>query len=67
MGLFATTYTRLLSESNTEPNATYPPIFTMLPMILFGKKYCRSSQRVQQEIQEQSWNIEEQELRAMPN
>ena len=33
----------------------------------FGKKYCRSSERPQQEIQEQSLNTEEQELRAMPN
>ena len=31
------------------------------------KKYCRSSPRAQQEIQEQSSNTEEQELRAMPN
>ena len=28
--------------------------------IIFGKKYCRSSQRAQQEIQEQSLNTEEQ-------
>ena len=39
----------------------------MLPMIVFGKKYCRRSQRAQQEIQEQSSNFEEQELQAMPN
>ena len=32
----------------------------MLPTTIFGKKYCRSSQRVQQEIQEQSSNTEEQ-------
>ena len=32
-----------------------------------GKKYCRSSQRAHQEIQEPSSNTEEQELRAMPN
>ena len=44
----------------------YPPTFTMLPTIIFGKKYCRSSQRAQKEIQEQSSNTEEQELRAMP-
>ena len=45
----------------------YPPNFTMLPMIIFGKKYCRSSKRAKQELQEQSSNTEEQELRAMPN
>ena len=45
----------------------YPPTFTMLPTILFGKKYCRSSQIAQQEIQEQFLNTEEQELQAMPN
>ena len=28
--------------------------------IIFGKKYCRSSQRAKQEIQEQSSNTEEQ-------
>ena len=35
--------------------------------VIFGKKFCRSSQRAQQEIQEQFTNTEEQELRAMPN
>ena len=45
----------------------YPTTFTMLPTIIFGKKYCRSSKRAQQEIQEQPSNTEEQELRAMPN
>ena len=35
--------------------------------VTYDKKYCRSSQRAQQEIQEQSSNTEEQELRAMPN
>ena len=30
-----------------------------LPTIIFGK-YCRSSKRAQQEIQEQSWNTEKQ-------
>ena len=40
----------------------------MLPTIVFGKKYCRSSQIAQQEeIQEYSSNTEEQELGAMPN
>ena len=34
----------------------YLPTITMLPTIIFGKKYCRSSQRAQQEIQKQSWN-----------
>ena len=33
----------------------------MLSTMIFGKKYCRSSQRAQQEIQEQSSNTEEQE------
>ena len=32
----------------------------MLPTIIFGNKCCRSSQRAQQEIQEQSSNTEEQ-------
>ena len=45
----------------------YPSTFTMLPTIIFGNKYCRSSQRTQQEIQEPSSNTEEQELPAMPN
>ena len=40
--------------------AQCPPTFTMLPTIIFGKKYCRSSQRAQQEIQEQSSNTDEQ-------
>ena len=31
----------------------------MLPTIIFGKKICRSSQRAQHEIQEQSSNTEE--------
>ena len=51
---------------NDNDNAAlcYPPTFAMLPTIIFSKKYCRSSQRAQQEIQEQSSNTEEQELRA---
>ena len=44
----------------------YPPTFTMLPTIIFGKKYCRSLQRAQQKIQEQSSHTEEQ-LRATSN
>ena len=36
------------------------PNFTMLPTIIFGQKYCRSSQRAQQEIPEQSSNTKEQ-------
>ena len=37
-----------------------PDTFTMLKTIIFGKIYCRSSHRAQQEIQEQSSNSEEQ-------
>ena len=32
----------------------YPPTLRMLPTITFGQKYRRSSQRAQQEMQEQS-------------
>ena len=53
-----------------QKNPSPPPEYQMarpLPTIIFGKKYCRGSQRAQQEIQEQSSNTEEQELRAIPN
>ena len=52
-------------QTKTPCNATWP--FHDDTAITFGQKYCRSSQRAQQEIQEPSSNTEKQEIRAMPN